>query len=143
LKQKEAKIKKSIRDMTPRQQRLQRKKWNKASKNYYSRKKENEEIKRKELESILKENTPPLSDAEEPQRVPTHSIRYAVGKRVAQRNRMKKYRVNLKKEMLCRQLQKQVNIYKSKYYRLKKSSRTRKVIKIPMKNHQQEKFKLC
>ncbi|XP_045775471.1 uncharacterized protein LOC123874272 [Maniola jurtina] len=60
LKRKEKKKIKTIQDMTPRQQRVQRKKWRENSK------KRTERVKRsKQIEQMLLDNTPPTSDLED------------------------------------------------------------------------------
>ncbi|CAH0407069.1 unnamed protein product [Chilo suppressalis] len=60
LKRKEQNKIKNIKDLTPRQQRLQRKKWRENAKKYTEKKKRN-----KQIEQMLIENSPPTSDSEE------------------------------------------------------------------------------
>lgn len=85
--QKQTRIKKSINDMTPREQRLQRKKWSQNSKVYRNKKKQS-----MHLERVLAESTPPQSEDELNVRRTPLPVRTLAGRRLAQRHRVQRHR---------------------------------------------------
>ncbi|CAG9814469.1 unnamed protein product [Phaedon cochleariae] len=122
MKQKQDKIKKTVDDMTPRELRQIRKKWKENSKNYRLKK------KRAEMErSLLELNTPPVSSDEEnrPANVDV-SIQRQVGRKIANRNKVKRYRDRKNAERKMQDLKRKSESYKKKYYRLLEKTKQEK-----------------
>nr|CAH7714535.1 unnamed protein product [Callosobruchus chinensis] len=114
LKQKQNKVKKSVEDMTPREKRQVRKKWKENSKKYRLRKKQTD----MEM-SLLKSNTPPASSDEENQPPNLNvSFQRQIGRKIANRNKIKRYREKKATARKMQDLKRMVELYKKKYYRL-------------------------
>nr|CAH7730600.1 unnamed protein product [Callosobruchus chinensis] len=114
LKQKQNKVKKSVEDMTPREKRQVRKKWKENSKKYRLRKKQTD----MEM-SLLKSNTPPASSDEENQPPNLNvSFQRQIGRKIANRNKIKRYREKKATAREMQDLKRKVELYKKKYYRL-------------------------
>ncbi|CAH1106712.1 unnamed protein product [Psylliodes chrysocephalus] len=114
LKQKQNNLKKSVKDMTPREQRRIRKKWKENSKNYRLKKKQTE------IEtSLLELNTPPISSDEENQPANVDvSFQRQIGRKIANRNKIKRYRERKEAAIKMQDLKRKAELYKKKYYRL-------------------------
>ncbi|CAH0553265.1 unnamed protein product [Brassicogethes aeneus] len=119
LRQKREKIRTSISEMTSREQRQKRKDWKNYTREYRLRKKE--KAKQNEL---LANNTPPTSDDENdiplvaPGVAPTPS--QARGKKLSNRNKMKRHLERKKLKQKLEALQRKVQQYKKRFQRLQK-----------------------
>lgn len=115
LRQKRMKIKKNVSDMTSREQRVIRRRWRINSKSYRLR---NKQIQIENI--ILQENTPPPSDEENNERVSVLSkSRREAGRKLANRNKAKRYKEKRNLTSKLAALQKQLSKYKKRYNRLK------------------------
>nr|CAH7751033.1 unnamed protein product [Callosobruchus chinensis] len=100
--------------MTPREKRQVRKKWKENSKKYRLRKKQTD----MEM-SLLKSNTPPASSDEENQPPNLNvSFQRQIGRKIANRNKIKRYREKKATARKMQDLKRMVELYKKKYYRL-------------------------
>lgn len=125
LNQRERRIKKTINEMTPRQQRLQRKKWRINTKNYRLAKKFQRDIENKMLE-----NTPPESSDEE-----FSDRRDIQRQRMSNRRRIEKHREKNSFLSKISELQRKLNKYRQKCHRMKKIIRDKKSkVKSPSPN---------
>nr|CAI5855557.1 unnamed protein product [Callosobruchus analis] len=108
--------------MTPREQRLIRKKWKENSKNY--------RLKKNQIEmeiSMLEANTPPVSSDEE-NHPPTANLSFQrqIGRKIANKNKIKRYRQRKEAARKIQNLTRKVESYKKKYYRLLRKTKPKR-----------------
>nr|CAI5841606.1 unnamed protein product [Callosobruchus analis] len=108
--------------MAPREQRLIRKKWKENSKNY--------RLKKNQIEmeiSMLEANTPPVSSDEE-NHPPTANLSFQrqIGRKIANKNKVKRYRQRKEAARKIQDLTRKVESYKKKYYRLLRKTKPKR-----------------
>nr|CAI5865003.1 unnamed protein product [Callosobruchus analis] len=95
--------------MTPREQRLIRKKWKENSKNY--------RLKKNQIEmeiSMLEANTPPPVSSDEENHPPTANLSFQrqIGRKIANKNKVKRYRQRKEAARKIQDLTRKVESYK-------------------------------
>ncbi|KAK5648396.1 hypothetical protein RI129_003288 [Pyrocoelia pectoralis] len=109
---------KTIKQLTPRQQRIKKKIWRNSSKRYREKQKE----KQRSIDQYINENTPPSTPEPGPsqlQVVVLPSRQSRVGRKIVKKNRAKVHRDNQKLKSHLMKAEAKARKYKNRYFRLK------------------------
>lgn len=110
---------KSIKDLTPRQQRSKKKTWRESSQRY----RQNIRNRQRSINQYINETTPPPSPLPEPNLNPPQpgpSRQLLAGRKKVKKNKSKVYRDNKKLKAQLTKAESKARKYKSRYFRLKK-----------------------